>query len=284
MKEGNMDTRWQKQRREVVHLWWTRSGDGFEGGGWEVHRGQEAMVAADESQWFTFLLLNSTKQSVLKVFWLTGTLSDELTFFLEYQSWCWCQRWMNNRFPFETLAMKIFLGQVYLGCGTASQLLPESLFVIHEPIGNPSQKSPPGSRLGVLLSPTVWNICQQGGGLAIEIACFTAPPPMTTRGQVHTHSHTHTHTAKWTIDQTPFSWEETVRWAGAGEHPTMAWLPGLPWRFGFNKQAHWRHRMTLAPYLSSHYISAINMSLSLCPLLCMNGFFAGPSKLPSRLH
>jgi len=31
--------------------------------------------------------------------------------------------------------------------------------------------------------------------------------------------------------------------------------------------------MTLAPYLSSHYISAINRSLSLRPLFCMNGFF-----------
>ena len=73
--------------------------------------------------------------------------------------------------------------------------------------------------------------------------------------------------------KTPSSWEETVRWIGAGEHPTTAWLPGLPWQFGFSKHAHRRHHMLLAPYLSSHCISAFNRSLSLRPLLCMDGFF-----------
>ena len=44
-------------------------------------------------------------------------------------------------------------------------------------------------------------------------------------------------------------------------------------QFGFSKHAHRRHHMILAPYLSSHCISAINRSLSLRPLLCMDGFF-----------
>ncbi len=51
--------------------------------------------------------------------------------------------------------------------------------------------TPPwGSRGVVLLSSKVWNRHHGGEDLAIGIACFTTPPPLT-GDQTHTHTHTH---------------------------------------------------------------------------------------------
>ncbi len=53
--------------------------------------------------------------------------------------------------------------------------------------GTPLCTPPRGSRGVVLLSPKVWNGRHGGENLAIGIACFTNPPPLT-RDQTHTHT------------------------------------------------------------------------------------------------
>jgi hypothetical protein len=58
-------------------------------------------------------------------------------------------------------------------------------------VGTPLCTPPRGSQGVVLLSSKVWNRCHGGEDLAIGIACFTIPPPLT-GDQTHTHTHTHT--------------------------------------------------------------------------------------------
>jgi hypothetical protein len=53
-------------------------------------------------------------------------------------------------------------------------------------LGPPCARPPRGSQGVVLLSPKVWNGHHGGENLAIGIACFTNPPPLT-RDQTHTH-------------------------------------------------------------------------------------------------
>ncbi len=60
-------------------------------------------------------------------------------------------------------------------------------------VGTPLCTPPRGSWGVVLLSPKVWNGCHGGEDLAIGIACFTTPPPLT-GDQTHTPTHTHTST------------------------------------------------------------------------------------------
>jgi hypothetical protein len=52
-------------------------------------------------------------------------------------------------------------------------------------------QAPPGVPRGGLLSSKVWNGRHGGEDLAIGIACFITPPPLT-GDQTHTHTHTHT--------------------------------------------------------------------------------------------
>ncbi len=71
-------------------------------------------------------------------------------------------------------------------------------------VGNPLCMPPWGSQGVVLLSPKVWNGRHGGEDLAIGIACFATPPPLT-RDQTHTHKHTHTHTLSSIVVAPPTS-------------------------------------------------------------------------------
>jgi hypothetical protein len=53
-------------------------------------------------------------------------------------------------------------------------------------VGTPLHTPPRGSQVVVLLSPKEWNGHHGGENLAIGIACFTNPPPLT-GDQTHTH-------------------------------------------------------------------------------------------------
>ncbi len=80
---------------------------------------------------------------------------------------------------------------------------------------------PRGSQGLVLLSPKVWNRCHGGEDLAIGIACFTTPPPLT-RDQTHTHTPC--------VQQYPMGFQAglvDLQWGGFA-HPDRCSMGGLP--------------------------------------------------------
>jgi hypothetical protein len=70
----------------------------------------------------------------------------------------------------------------------------------------------------VLLSPKVWNGHHGGENLAIRIACFTNPPPLT-GDQTHTHTHTYQGSA--------MQMEATKKGADNTEGVNGSWLSGV---------------------------------------------------------